>query len=566
MPSHDEPSHPPPPEATLAREILRLLRPFRVLAAFSSVTGVLSGLGMAWLIATLNASLHAEKGKLGSILLAFAALCLLVLAGETLAAVGNSFVGQRVIANLRKEVVARIVCAPIPAIQKYRAPRLLSTLGHDVDTISAFSFNASGLLVAVAITLGCLTYLAFLSPGLFVVALVAIAVGLAGNLVAGRIWMKAYAGVRDAQDDLQKGYVAITEGAKELRMNRRRRARVHGVQLRGSVDRIRDLKMTAMRAFWASRAFSAMLFFAGIGAIVALGDHYTVDAGTVSGFALVLLYIKGPIEQVVIQLPSVGQAQISLKRVAELSAAFQTPELSLADTTDTAPARDALQSIELRGARYRFPAAQGSSTFELGPVDLTIQQGETLFITGENGCGKTTLLMVLLGLYEPTGGELLLDGASVEPRARDAYRQLFSPVFFDYLLFQDLITRADSDADLARDYLERLEIAHKVTIEDGAFSTIDLSAGQRKRLALVQAYLENRPILVFDEWAAEQDPTFRRVFYTEILPDLKRQGKTLVVISHDDRYFHVADRRVTLRSGRIVEDVRPALPWAGVGS
>ncbi|WP_394844479.1 cyclic peptide export ABC transporter [Pendulispora brunnea] len=564
MPSHDEMSHPPPPEASLGREVLRLLRPFGLLATFSSITGVLSGLGMAWLIATLNASLHPEKGKLGSILLAFAALCILVLAGETIAAVGNSFVGQRVIANLRKEVVARIVCAPIAAIQQYRAPRLLSTLGHDVDTISAFSFNASGLLVAVAITLGCLAYLAFLSPGLFLVALVAIAVGLAGNLVAGRIWLKAYAGVRDAQDDLQKGYVAITEGAKELRMNRRRRARVHGIQLRGSVDRIRDLKMTAMRAFWASRACSAILFFAGIGAIVALGDRYGVDAGTVSGFALVLLYIKGPIEQVVIQLPSVGQAQISLKRVAELSAAFQTPELTLADTTDVAPTADALQSIELRGARYRFSA--DANAFELGPVDFTLHQGETLFITGENGCGKTTLLMVLLGLYEPTAGELLLDGAPVEPHARDAYRQLFSPVFFDYVLFQDLITRDDSDADLARDYLERLEIGHKVSIEDGAFSTIDLSAGQRKRLALVQAYLENRPILVFDEWAAEQDPTFRRVFYTEILPDLKRQGKTLVVISHDDRYFHVADRRITLRSGRIVEDVRPALPWAGVGS
>jgi len=565
MSSHDETSHPPPPEATLGREVLRLLRPFGALAAFSSITGVLSGLGMAWLIATLNTSLHADKGKLGSILLAFAALCVLVLAGETLAAVGNSFVGQRVIANLRKEVVARIVCAPIPAIQQYRAPRLLSTLGLDVDTISAFSFNASGLLVSVAITLGCLTYLAFLSPGLFVVAVLAIAFGLAGNLVAGRIWMKAYAGVRDAQDDLQKGYVAITEGAKELRMNRRRRARVHGAQLRGSVDRIRDLKMTAMRAFWMSRAFSAMLFFAGIGAIVALGEHYGIDAGVVSGFALVLLYIKGPIEQVVIQLPSVGQAQISLKRVAELSAAFQTPELTLAETTDAAPSSDSVQAIELRGARYRFPGAP-EKAFELGPVDLTLHQGETLFITGENGCGKTTLLMVLLGLYEPTAGELLLDGVPVEPQARDAYRQLFSPVFFDYVLFQDLITRVDSDADLARDYLERLEIAHKVTIEDGAFSTIDLSAGQRKRLALVQAYLENRPILVFDEWAAEQDPTFRRVFYTEILPDLKRQGKTLVVISHDDRYFHVADRRITLRSGRIVEELRPALPLAGVGS
>jgi len=108
---------------------------------------------------------------------------------------------------------------------------------------------------------------------------------------------------------------------------------------------------------------------------------------------------------------------------------------------------------------------------------------------------------------------------------------------------------------LAEKYLDRLEISHKVSIEGGAFSTIDLSAGQRKRLALVQAYLENRPVMVFDEWAAEQDPTFRRVFYTEILPDLKRQGKTLIVISHDDRYFHLADRRITLRGGRVADEI-----------
>lgn len=546
----------------LLREALRLLKPFWPLALFCTVVGVLAGLGMAWLLATLNAALHAEKGRVGATLLSFAGLCVLVLAGETLAAVGNSLVGQRVIANLRKEIVARIVCAPIPAIMRYGAPKLLSTLGHDVDTISAFTFNVSGFFVSVAIVIGCLAYLAVLSPGLFAVALGAIGLGLAGNLAASKIWMKAYAGVREATDDLQKGYVAITEGAKELRMNRARRARVHDRQLRASVDRIRDLKTTAMRAFWSSRAFSGILFFAGIGAVVAIGERLAIDPGIVSGFALVLLYVKGPIEQLVLHLPAVGQAQISFRRVATAAAAFQTPERGLIEPADDVAPQppSAPLAIELRGARYTFPGPPSPDAFSLGPIDLTIRQGETLFITGENGCGKTTLLMVLLGLYEPTGGELLLDGAPVEAHARDDYRQLFSAVFFDYVLFQDLVTEGDYDGALAQSYLERLEIAHKVSINEGAFSTIDLSAGQRKRLALVQAYLENRPVLVFDEWAAEQDPTFRRVFYTEILPDLKRQGKTLIVISHDDRYFHVADRRITLRGGRIVDDARPARP------
>ena len=185
-----------------------------------------------------------------------------------------------------------------------------------------------------------------------------------------------------------------------------------------------------------------------------------------------------------------------------------------------------------------------------------MRRGEILFIVGENGSGKTTLIKLILGLYPPQTGTLFLDGAPVTDETRDAYRQHFSAVFFDYYLFDDLVLPAGADPAAADAYLETLDLAHKVTIQDGAFSTVDLSAGQRKRLALVQAYLEGRPVLVLDEWAAEQDPTFRRLFYTRLLPDLKREGRTLIVISHDDRYFDAADRVIHLNNGAIVEAPR----------
>ncbi len=152
---------------------------------------------------------------------------------------------------------------------------------------------------------------------------------------------------------------------------------------------------------------------------------------------------------------------------------------------------------------------------------------------------------------------MLLDGRPVGPESRDDYRQLFTTVFADYYLFEDVRGGGDVSAEEAAPYLERLELAHKVRVENGAFTTTDLSTGQRKRLALVQAYLQTRPVIVFDEWAADQDPAFRRIFYTELLPELKSQGRTLIVISHDDRYFHVADRILRLEGGLIVDD-RPA--------
>jgi putative pyoverdin transport system ATP-binding/permease protein len=100
----------------------------------------------------------------------------------------------------------------------------------------------------------------------------------------------------------------------------------------------------------------------------------------------------------------------------------------------------------------------------------------------------------------------------------------------------------------------QLQLDRKVTVADGVFSTVELSQGQRKRLALVMTYLEDRPFYVFDEWAADQDPLFKELFYTVLLCDLKSRGKTVVVITHDDHYYHVADRCVRLEDGRIVED------------
>ena len=154
----------------------------------------------------------------------------------------------------------------------------------------------------------------------------------------------------------------------------------------------------------------------------------------------------------------------------------------------------------------------------------------------------------------------MLNGEAVTEADRDDYRQNFSAIFFDFYLFDDLILADEEASQAVRFYLERLDIAHKVNVESGVFSTTDLSAGQRKRLALIGTYLEQRPIIVFDEWAAEQDPTFRRIFYTEILQELKRQGKTLIVVSHDDRYFGAADRVIHIHEGRI--SAQPFRPQA----
>ncbi|WP_322004186.1 cyclic peptide export ABC transporter [Paraburkholderia tropica] len=562
-------------------QLLKLLRRLWPITVLATLMGAASGVATAALLAVTNRTLQSGHA-LPALLWSFAGLCAIALIGEVVSDIGNNIVGQRVIAMLRKDLSERILAAPIGQIEQFRSHRLVTALNQDIDTISGFSFLFSSLAIATATIIGCLGYLLVLSPVMLLVALVAIALGSVVQTLARRAGIARFGLARAAEDRLQKHYRSITEGAKELRLNGPRRRFVYEHELSGTIDDIRRLRVRAANVFVSANAFGSLLFFIVVGLMLAFQNGVAgADRAVTTGFVLVLLYMKGPIQEIVGALPVIGRAQVAFQRIADLQARFSTrePALVAAENTQTAAKATTTSTIDwenfttisLDHVHYRFAAPPAADKdvagndaanhapggFELGPVDLTIARGETLFIVGENGCGKTTLIKLLLGLYRPDAGRLCVDGQPVDDRDLDAYRQRFSALFSDYYLFDTLIPgEARLGADAQR-YLERLEIAHKVQVRDGAFTTTDLSTGQRKRLALVHAYLEQRPVMVLDEWAADQDPTFRRIFYTEILPDLKRQGKTLIVISHDDRYFDASDRYIRMENGRIVEEVRP---------
>ena len=149
-------------------------------------------------------------------------------------------------------------------------------------------------------------------------------------------------------------------------------------------------------------------------------------------------------------------------------------------------------------------------------------------LVGGNGSGKTTLVKLLLGLYAPDRGEIRLNGKPIGDAERERYRQHFSAVFFDFQLFDRLLGAQQSNADaLAAAYLKELELDHKVSVHERRFSTTDLSQGQRKRLALLATLIEERPVCVFDEWAADQDPHYKAVFYSRVLPSLKARDRNV---------------------------------------
>jgi len=208
--------------------------------------------------------------------------------------------------------------------------------------------------------------------------------------------------------------------------------------------------------------------------------------------------------------------------------------------------------LDFDGVTFGYGGDADNPGFVLGPVDFTLHRGEIVFLVGGNGSGKSTFVKVLTGLYAPTMGTLRVDGQPVSDKNRDWYCQHFSAVFSDFYLFDSLLGLDAPDLDdRARRHLVRLELEHKVRMSGGVFSTTALSQGQRKRLALLVAFMEDRPIYVFDEWAADQDVHYREIFYRELLPELRARGKTVVVISHDDRYYDLGDRVVKLDYGKI---------------
>ncbi|HUR59756.1 MAG TPA: cyclic peptide export ABC transporter, partial [Opitutaceae bacterium] len=312
--------------------------------------------------------------------------------------------------------------------------------------------------------------------------------------------------------------------------------------------------------------WSHLLFFTLIGSILfILPKVEHVSPAALTGYIVATLYLMGPLSGVLGSLSLFGRASAALRKIEQLGftlAEKAGDDCPIARKTEI----PAFKRLELFDITRSYHREKEDDRFTLGPIRLTFRPGEIVYLVGGNGSGKSTLAKVITGLYPPEKGQIKVDGRVITERDRDDYRQLFSVVFADFYLFENLLGASGGDLDRqARAYLELLHLQHKVKVKDGVLSTTDLSQGQRKRIALLNAYLEDRPFYLFDEWASDQDPVFKEVFYTQLLPELKKRNKTVLVITHDDHYFHLADRIIKLDYGK-VDTFAPAVSAAAASA
>jgi putative ATP-binding cassette transporter len=545
--------------------ILFLLRSSWHLLAIASVTGFLSGISSTAIIALSNRTLHQWGSHQPlSLMLVFSGVAAIALVAGMSSQLILIRLAQQAIFQLRLQLSRQILAAELAHLEQAGSARLLASLTDDIQAVATAVWLIPFLCIDMAMVLGGLAYILWLSWQVFLLVCALITTFLAAYRQILRQAKRELRLGREQQDILFRHFRALTDGAKELKLHAERRRSFLDQDLTSTIATYRRYQVAGLSWFVLIDNFGKFAFLLVVGLLLfALPHGIAIDATTLSGYLLTFIYLMKPMESLIARLPSLSQASVSLQKIESLNLALRDRAESL---PQAAPVNPHWHTLELQGVTHTYWGDRDDGCFTLGPIDLTFHPGELVFIIGGNGSGKSTLGKLITGLYRPEQGKICLDGEMITSANCEWYRQHFSAIFSDFYLFDRLLgLDADRLAPQIQHYLRQLQLEQKVTILAGHLSNTALSQGQRKRLALLTALLEDRPIYLFDEWAADQDPGFREIFYTQFLPALRDRGKTILVITHDDHYFHLADRWIKLEYGQVEQQSSSSPPCEGDG-
>lgn len=534
--------------------IFFLLRTSPRIVIAAIIAGLVAGVSNTGLLALINTTLGQHGTYASRSMWTFVALCAVMLISRCASSISLAWLARGAIYDLRMKLCRSIIGAPLRQLEELGAARLLATLTDDVPSISGALTVIPMVCMHIAIIVTCLIYLAWLSGPVFLGVSAFMVFGVLSYYIPFIKTYNFFEKNRLGWDLLFKHFQGLLHGTKELKLHRERRAAFFNESLEPTADSIKQNGQKADAIHSITSGWGQLLVFILIGLLLFAGPSLRqIDQQTLTGYSLIVLYMMTPLEVLLSLIPTLGRANVALVKVDQLGLSLES---QVKEDIEAPVAQHAgYKSLELRNVTHTYRREGIEESFVCGPVDLSFNTCEIVFLTGGNGSGKTTLAKLLTGLYSPESGDIRLNGELVTDANRENYRQLFSTVFSDFYLFDTLLGLDGPDLDARTQYfLSELQLTHKVNVIERKLSTTELSQGQRKRLALLTAYLEDRPFYVFDEWAADQDPYFKETFYLQLLPELKARGKTVLVISHDDRYYYMADRVIKLDYGKITSE------------
>ncbi len=515
-----------------------------------------SGLANALLLAVVNQGAHTvSSGSTTQLFILFGVVISLYIVTQRYILRVASIEVERIIAKLRVKLSQKVRQADLGPLELLGRSRIYASMQTETLTISQ---STAPMIIAcqgsIPIVFSML-YMLILSRVAFFLTVAIVGLGVLVHFKSRNELIAEMHRSTAKENEFFDVLTDLLEGFKEMKLNQAR-GRDLFAELSQIADDVAETKTKTGVRYADYYIFTQVLFYLLIGAMVfVLPGLSAVYSDQVTQLTAAILFIIGPITGVVGAFPVFRMAEHSIENIARLEAELDQARVGNNDTyAGNGEPPPVMTTIELNTVRFSYTDRDGNPLFTVGPLDLTLKQGEVLLIVGGNGSGKSTLLKLLTSLYYPSSGEIRVNGLDARTVGYRTYRELFSAIFADYHLFERLYGVSGVDDKRVVELLRLMGLERKTTWRDGRFANQELSTGQRKRLALIISLLEDKQIYVFDEWAADQDPSFREFFYETLLPEMKRGGKTVVAATHDERYFHVGDRVLKMEAGRFIYD------------
>jgi len=470
--------------------------------------------------------------------------------GKRYSLIKATIMAENIIRKVRIRIADKIANSELFFIENIGKGKIFTRLTQNTTIISQSITIILNALQSGITLFFCIFYLLLISKLAFFITITTLSAAIFVYLYHEKIIESNLEESINKENDFFDMLNDTLDGFKELKINKKKTDH-HLEKLNQVAIDTEQLKIQTGIQFVVDIMFSQTSFYILLAIVTFLLPRLGhIESGLVIRIAAAILFIIGPLNNLVGAVPNFARANVAVgvlyqleKQIDEASKTFKT-QVSVQKFTS-------FNKIQFEKTVYYYPDAEGNPLFSIGPFDMSIHQGELLFIIGGNGSGKSTFLKLLTGLYYPTSGIIKLDDLAITKTSYPPYRELFSVIFSDFHLFKTLYGYKDSiDYDKIYELLKLMKLDLKTEVIDGKFTNINLSTGQRKRLAMIVSLLDDRPICVYDEWAADQDPDFRKYFYDILLKDLQDRGKTIIAVSHDDRYFHVADRVLKMEFGK----------------
>jgi len=514
------------------------------------LTGVVSGLCLTGMIALIHQGINTELADFQFLVFSFLGLWLVYGVTSVLTTYSITKLSQDVVLNMRIDLSEKIMKASFKEMER-KQNQLLTILTDDITTINDFVNRLPNIFTSLAMVIGCIFYMAFISWELILIFLLLFTAAYFLTKHPLNNFKYKMRQSRDTQKDLVGHFKSLVFGLKELLLSiNLRRSFVGNVLLPSAKDQ-REFNLWARLWISIFSRASEMVLLLGFGLLlVGIHSYEIVSFETLAQFLMISLFTLSPLSNIGGFLPFLGKADIALEQINNTGLVLEKAAINRTEEDPSfEPVADAY--LQLKDITYTYFHEGEDKFFQLGPISLDIKKGEMVYLLGGNGSGKSTLAKIICGLYIPETGKVQMGDTTVKKGNLDAYRENFNAIFTDFYLFEQLdhLDAGDRREEVER-YLKLLELDKKVQIKENKLSTTSLSTGQRKRLALLLSYLDDKPFYVFDEWAASQDPYYKEVFYRTLLPEMRAKGKTLLVITHDEKYFDGADNFIMLQDGK----------------